>query len=543
MGDHEGRRSLVPPMQPRYHAPLPPLFPADAPAVDVCVYGATSAGVAAAVQARREGLSVRLLNPARKVGGMSASGLGFTDFGNRDAIGGVAREFYRRVGARYGREEEWRFEPHVAESVFDAWLAEVGVVPEHGHYLTEARVENGRIVELRCDNGATARARVFIDASYEGDLLAAARVSHVIGREDNAEFGETLNGAQVHAKHQFDFAVDPYIRPGDPASGLLPGIEPGEPPVIGVGDHRVQAYNFRLCLTQDPEKRLPFARPDGYDRRDYELLARYLAGGWNQMFRKFDQIRGGKTDTNNHGAFSSDLVGGAHRWPAARPAERERIFQEHLRHVRGLWWFYSQDEAVPAEVRARVNQWGPAADEFVATGGWPHQLYVREARRMRSATVLTEHHCLSRQQVSDPVGLAAYTMDSHNCRRFVRDGRVWNEGDVQMRLPRPYGIGYGALVPRRGECTNLVVPVCVSATHIAYGSVRMEPVFMVLAQAAATAAALALAPTRAGGAALALQDVPHAALRAKLEADGQIISWDPARLNGEPNDSPLLAHA
>ncbi|MFA6960792.1 MAG: FAD-dependent oxidoreductase [Opitutaceae bacterium] len=515
---------------PYYFKPASPVGP-DHPVLvaDLCIYNANAAGVAAAIQAVRDGLSVLLFNPGWHVGGLSSGGLGFTDFGNKAAVGGIALEFYRRMGVHYGVEAEWRFEPHVAEKVLTAWLAEIGVTVHHGHYLESAVVSDGRIIEIAFTHGARGRATQFIDASYEGDLLAAAGAQFTIGREGNAKYGETLNGAIVHREHQFNTPVDPYVVPGDPSSGLLPGIEPGLPE-IGAGDRRVQAYNFRLCMTQRDDIRVPFPKPAHYDRSRYELLARYLATGWDQMFWKFDMIRGLKTDTNNHGAVSSDFIGENYAWPDSSHAEREKIFQAHVNYVQGLWWFYRTDPAVPGEVQAKVNTWGLAGDEFADTGHWPHQLYVREARRLVGAFVMTEHHCLSQTLVEDVIGLAAYTMDSHNCRRFVRDGRVFNEGDVQIRLPKPYGISYRTLVPQRGAVTNLLVPVCLSASHIAYGSIRMEPVFMVLAQAAAAAAGLAIKHR------LSVQDVPYAELRTRLEAGNQILDWNDGLPHGSGND-------
>lgn len=498
---------------------------------DLCVYNASAAGVAATIQAVRDGLKVILCNPGWHVGGLSSGGLGFTDFGNKAAIGGIALEFYQRLGKHYGVEAEWRFEPHVAEKVLTEWLAEIGVSVHHGHYLKTASVENHRITEISFSHGTRVRAKYFIDASYEGDLLAAAGVDFTIGRESNATYGETLNGQQVRDKHQFDFPVDPYVVPGDPASGLLPGIEPGLPE-IGAGDHRVQAYNFRVCMTQREDIRVPFPKPAVYDRARYELLARYLKAGWTEMFRKFDMIRGLKTDTNNHGAVSSDFIGENYAWPTASHAEREQIFQAHVNYHQGLWWFYRTDPAVPADVQAKVNSWGLAGDEFTDSGHWPHQLYIREARRMQGDFVMTEQHCLSKVLVEDVIGLAAYTMDSHNCRRFVQDGRVLNEGDVQVDLPKPYGISYRTLTPKRSQIVNLVVPVCLSSSHIAYGSIRMEPVFMVLAQAAATAAAIALKQDN-----LPVQDVRYSELRAALEKGQQVLVWDDSKPHGHGNDS------
>ncbi|KPV52061.1 xanthan lyase [Kouleothrix aurantiaca] len=488
---------------------------------DLCVVGATAAGVAAAVAATRLGRTAVLIEHGGAVGGMTAGGLSMTDIGNKRAIGGLSREFYRRCGAHYGEAEEWRFEPHVASAVLADLLAEAGVTLFTRQPLAGVEMDGQRITSITTEGGLTVRARMFLDTSYEGDLLARAGVSYTVGRESNAQYGETLNGVQIHPTHQFDLPVDPYITPGDPASGLLPGIEaaPAEPP--GTGDHRVQAYNFRLCLTRAPGNRISFEKPDGYDRREYELLARYFAAGWGaEVFRKFDPIRGEKVDMNNHGGLSSDFIGRNYAYPEASYAERERIFQAHVTYQQGYMWFMANDPAVPPAIRERWAEWGLAADEFTATGGWPHQLYVREARRMLGDYVMTEHDCRGATAADDVVALAAYTMDSHNCRRFVRDGRVWNEGDVQVAGFPPYPISYRAIVPRRGECENLLVPVCLSSSHIAYGSIRMEPVFMILGQSAAAAANLAIA----GG--CAVQDVPYSQLREQLQRDGQVLSWD-----------------
>jgi hypothetical protein len=499
-------------------------FPAPVPAAprvveaDVCVYGASPGAITAALQARGCGRSVALVINSAWIGGLTAGGLGNTDIGNQRTIGGLARDFYRRVGACYSVAEEWRFEPHVAADVFQRWLSEAGITPWLREYPAAVERHGARLVALRCESGLVVRARQFIDVSYEGDVMALAGVSHVIGRESNDEFGETLNGVQVHETHQFERAIDPYVVPGVPGSGLLPGINPEPLAPIGSGDAKVQAYNFRLCLTQAPD-RLPFPRPEGYDSRHYELLARYLEAGWGELFRKFDCIRGGKTDTNNHGAVSTDFIGGSWDFPAASWPQREEIFQAHVRWQQGLMWFLAYDPRVPQRWRVAMNQWGLAADEFTATHGWPHQLYIREARRLRTDYVLTEHDCRGRVRAEDGIGLGAYGMDSHNCQRVVVDGCVRNEGDVQISGFHPYPISYRALTPRRSEAENLLVPVCLSASHIAYGSIRMEPVFMILGQSAALAAHLALAR---GG---AVQDVPYSELRRELEAAGQVVTW------------------
>ncbi len=488
--------------------------------VDLCIYGGNSGGVAAAAQAARLGRSVVLLEPGDHVGGLSSGGLGYTDFGSKSAIGGLAREFYRAVGAHYGVDEEWKFEPHVAEQVCQAMLATAKVPVRFRQFLHEIEIIGGAITRILMEGGLSVRAKMFLDCSYEGDLMAQAKVPYTWGREPNSQYGETINGVQVHKGHQFDFPVDPYVIPGQPASGVLAGIDPSPLAEQGSGDQRIQAYNFRMCLTKAAANRIPFPKPDGYDPQWYELHLRYLAAGWRDVFRKFDAIRGDKTDTNNHGATSTDFIGQNHAWPEAGYAARETIFQAHVAYQQGLMWFWANDPRVPAEIRTGMAQWGLPKDEFTATGGWPHQLYVREARRMLGAYVQSESDCMGKRSAEDAVGLGSYNMDSHNCRRFIVDGRVMNEGDVQIHVPRPYHISYRAIIPPKGSVANLLVPVCLSASHIAYGSIRMEPVFMVLGQSAATAASQCLA------AGCAVQDLAYGPLRERLLKDGQVL--DPA---------------
>ena len=492
---------------------------------DVCIYAGNSGGVAAAVTAARLGLSVVVLEPGRHPGGLSAGGLSLTDIGHKQAIGGVAREFYRRLGRHYGVAEHWRFEPHVAEETFRQWLREETVEVIYGSFIARVELHDNRIARLWTENGIEVAATVFLDCSYEGDLMAAAKVTYTVGRESNRQYGETLNGAQVHRKHQFNLPVDPYRTKGDPDSGLLPGIEPGQP-AIGQGDHRVQAYNFRLCLCKDPANQLPITQPPGYDRSRYELLVRYIKAGYVPEFNKFDGLVRDKVDMNNHGGFSTDFIGANHRFPEASYVEREAIFQAHVAHVKGLLWFWKQDPVVPSAFREPFGQWGWAKDEFVDCGGFSHALYVREARRLVGDVVMTEHHCTGAQTAEDSVALAAYTMDSHNCRRFARDGRVWNEGDVQAPAGPPYPISYRALIPRAGECENLFVPFCLSASHIAFGSIRMEPVFMILAESCVHAAFLAIRKD------LPAQRVPYEELRAQLLAAGQVL--DPHLKSADP---------
>ncbi|MDR3707359.1 MAG: FAD-dependent oxidoreductase [Capsulimonadaceae bacterium] len=492
--------------------------------VDICIYGGNAAGVIAAVQAARDGHSVAVVEPGGHLGGLTAGGLSATDIGNKDAIGGLSRELYRAFGKHYGVEEEWHFEPSVAEETLKAWVAQNGIPVYFRHFLDTVALDGKKIVSITTESGLTVQARIFIDCSYEGDLMAKSGVSYHVGRESNDVYGETLNGVQHRDAHQFQHPVDPYVVPGDPSSGLLPGIDPVGPIPNGTGDHRVQAYNFRLCLTKRPDNLIPWEKPGGYDPRDYELLARYYAIDHSEVYGMYDAIRGDKVDKNNHGAVSTDFIGGNWLYPDAGYAARETIFQAHVRWQKGLFWFLATDERVPAEARKWVNSWGLAKDEFVETGGWPHQLYIREARRMVSDYVSTDADCRHLRRPDDSVGLAAYNMDSHNCRRFAIDGRVRNEGDVQVAPTGPYPISYRSIVPRATECANLLVPVCMAASHIAYGSIRMEPVFIILGQSAAVAASVALADGVD-----AVQSISYARLRSRLEQAGQVLDWPAAK--------------
>ena len=484
---------------------------------DICVYGGNAAGVMAAVQASRMGLRAVVLEPSGHLGGLTTGGLSCTDFGNKSVVGGLALELYQRMGAHYGVPSEWMFEPHVAAKMLHQFIEEAGVPFYLRQFLRGVEKEGGRIRSLEMEGGLKVRARMFLDCTYEGDLMGAADVATFVGREDNAVYTETLSGAQMLHSHQFDNPVDPYIVEGDEASGLLPGIETSDYEE-GKGDARMQAYNFRLILSKDPANQIAFEQPEGYDAREYELLKRYLKTGWNKMMNKYDEIRGDKCDMNNHGAVSTDFIGRNFDYPLANYARREEIFQAHVTYQKGLMWFRSNDPAVPADIREQQRRWALTRDEFVETGGWPHQLYIREARRLVGQHVMTQHDCQGAHVSEDAIGLAAYTMDSHNCRRLVVDGKVRNEGDVQVGV-KPYPVALGAIQPRRSDCENLLVPVCLSSSHIAYGSIRMEPVFMVLAQSAATAAALAIENGSA------VQDIKYDELKPQLEKGGQVLAW------------------
>ena len=510
---------------------------------DIVVYGGSSAGVIAAVQATRMGKTVALVEPGKHLGGLSSGGLGWTDIGNKAAIGGLSHEFYRRIGQHYNKPEAWTFEPGVAEREFAALLKDAGISCHFQQRLAAVKQEGARIVEITTTQGEVFRARMFIDASYEGDLMAKAGVAYHVGREANATYGETLNGIRGQTpKHQFLVAVDPYVKPGAPGSGLLPFVQPAELGQPGDGDKSVQAYNFRLCLTRTPANRKPIDPPAGYDPKAYELLGRYfdaLAAAGTKVtlknFLKIDMVTPEKTDINNNGGFSTDAIGLSHAYPEADYATRDRLWAQHLDYVKGLLTYLATSPRVPADIRADMQQWGLCRDEFVDTGGWPHQMYVREARRMISDYVMTEKNCRRVEVVPDSVGLAAYNMDSHNCQRLVRNGRAENEGDVQVAPMSPYPISYRAIVPGAAQCENLLVPVCLAASHIAYGSIRMEPVFMILGQSAATAAALAIDEK------VPVQRVDYPALRTRLEADAQILDWVPVKRAAPATRKPIPA--
>ncbi len=530
---------------------------------DVVVYGTTSAGVAAAVQAKAMGKTVVIVGPDRHLGGLSSGGLGFTDTGNKAVIGGIAREFYRRVWRHYDRADAWRwqaqseygntgqgtpavdgaqrtrwiFEPHVAEQVFEDFVREDGIPVYRDEWLDRVqgvKKDGARILALTMLSGKSYAGKMFIDATYEGDLMAAAGVAYHVGREAKRVYGEEWNGVQpgvLHHWHHFGVVkekISPYVVPGDPGSGVLPRISTEPPGNSGEGDRRVQAYCYRLCLTDLPENCVPFPKPEGYDPGQYELLLRVFAAGWREVFQKFDPIPNHKTDVNNHGPVSLDNIGYNYDYPEASYARRREILREHETYQKGWFYFIANDPRVPAELRAQMGRWGLAKDEFTDNGNWPHQIYVREARRMIGAYVMTEHELLKKRPTPQPVGMGSYTIDSHNVQRYITpNGFVQNEGDIDVPTPGPYGIAYGALVPQRGQADNLLVPVCISSSHIAYGSIRMEPVFMILGQSAATAAALAID----GG--LAVQDVPYAALRGRLLQDGQVLDYtEPA---AQPN--------
>ena len=510
---------------------------------DIVVYGGTSSGVAAAVQARRMGKTVIIVCPDKHLGGLTSGGLTWTDSGRKEAVGGISREFYQRMKKHYDKSSAWIyqkpneysryrpdddaiwvFEPHVAEQGFEELVEEYKIPVYRNKWLNRksgVRKDGPRIISITMLDGKTYRGKMFIDATYEGDLMATAGVRYHVGREGNDVYGETLNGVQKRnaTSHQFEKPVDPYIKLGDPESGLLPLIHSGNPGKDGSGDNRIQAYNFRMCLTKVTENRVPFPKPDNYDSMQYELLARYLDKGWRAIFAKFDPAPNNKTDTNNHGAFSTDNIGMNYDYPEAAYKRRQEIIKEHEDYQKGLMWFLAYDPRVPVDVREKTSQWGLARDEFKDNDNWPHQIYVRESRRMIGDFVTTELHLRRIKPTPKTIGMGSYNMDSHNVQRYVdENGHARNEGDIQINPGGPYPISYGAITPKASECTNLLVPVCVSSSHIAYGSIRMEPVFMILGQSAATAAVIAIDNN------IDVQNVDYSILRSRLLVDGQVLN-------------------
>lgn len=539
---------------------------------DVVIYGGTSAGIASAIQTSRMGKTVVIIEPGNRLGGLTTGGLGQTDIGNKHVVGGISREFYQHIRKHYedpqnwkwqsrdeylddgqsrtekGEDAMWTFEPSAALKVYHQMLDREKVEIVYGERLNRksgVSKKDGKIASIEMENGSKYSGKMFIDATYEGDLMAAAGVSYSIGRESNSEYGETLNGVQANRinrtlkwtlsrnahNHNFIDGVDPYIVKGDPSSGLLPYIvEGGRPGIDGEGDDGIQAYCFRMTLTDHPENRIPFKKPDNYYELNYELLFRnYEAakGPVEEMYTYGDKLvpwinspmPNRKTDTNNQKGFSTDFIGQNHDYPEASYEEREKIIQAHRDYQQGLMWSLAYHPRIPQKVRDAVSKWGTCKDEYdEGSNGWQQQLYIREARRMKSDYVMTQRNCERIDVVEDPVGMGAYGMDSHHVNRYVdANGFVQNEGNVEASVPNPYPISYRSIVPKKNECENLLVPICVSSTHIAFGSIRMEPVFMVLGQSAATAACQAINAKKA------VQDIDYSSLQKRLLNDKQIL--------------------
>jgi len=515
---------------------------------DVIVYGGTSGAITAAIQVIKEGKTVLVVSPDKHLGGLSSAGLGFTDTGDKSVIGGLAREFYHRVYMHYDKPEAWQwqkkdeygnkgqgtpamdgtdrtmwiFEPHVAEKIFEEFVKENKVKIYRDEWLDREKglvKKDGKIVSIKTLSGKVFSGKMFIDATYEGDLMAAAGVKFHVGREANGVYNEEWNGIQAEVfqhGHYFKKNISPYKVEGDPKSGLLPYVSAEKIGKNGEGDNKIQAYCFRMCLSVNPDNRIPFEKPAGYDPSKYELLARVYKAGWTETFDKYDPIPNKKTDTNNHGPFSTDYIGMNYDYPEATYEKRKEIIKDHELYQKGLMYYLSNDTNVPDDVRKEMQKWGLPKDEFKDNGGWPHQIYVREARRMIGQSVMTENETLGKTAVSKSVGMGSYSLDAHNAQRYVKaDGFVQNEGDIGVHPKKPYSISYSSIIPKKEDCQNLLVPVCLSSSHIAYGSIRMEPVFMILGQSAASAAVQAINNK------ISVQEVSYDKLKQQLLKDKQ----------------------
>ena len=545
------------------------VFAQNVSSFDVVIYGGTSAGVSAAIQSSRMGKKVILIEPSHRLGGLTTGGLGKTDIGNKQAIGGLSREFYRNIKKHYLKTEHWiwekreayqgvgyqamdedamwAFEPSAALKVYLEMVKNESnihiVYNQRLNRKTGIKKENQVIKSIQMETGQIYLGKMFMDCSYEGDLMAASGVSYTIGRESNSQYGESLNGVQannvsltLHKKasmnsihHNFIDGVSPYLIKDDPRSGLLPFVSPDKPGIDGQADHKIQAYCYRMTLTNHPENRIPFEKPAGYKELEYELLFRnYEAakGDIRKMYSYGDplvpwinsEMPNRKTDTNNQKGFSTDFVGQNYQYPEASYEDRIKIAALHRKYQQGLMWTLAYHPRIPKEVRDAVSQWGMCKDEFAANGGWTDQLYIREARRMVSDYVMTQRNCEALAVAPDVIGLGAYQMDSHPIQRYVDvNGYVKNEGNVEAHVDAPFPISYRSIIPKKSEVSNLFIPVCLSSSHIAYGSIRMEPVFMVLGQSAAIAASIAIDKN------IATQEVPYPELRAALIKNHQIL--------------------
>ena len=537
---------------------------------DIIIYGATSSGIAAAIESSRLGRKVILIEPYNRIGGLTTGGLGQTDIGNKQVIGGIALEFYQNIKIYYENPNNWiwqkkieyedsgqtrssvtenamwTFEPSAALKVFNEMISKEKVKLFKNERLNRRKgviKSEGKIKQIVMESGKIFEGSIFIDATYEGDLMATSGVSYTVGRESNSKYGESLNGNQPFktgqtlnnilsknsAHHNFINGVDPYIIPGDPKSGLLPYINKGGPGNQGEGDKAIQAYCFRMTLTNHPKNKIPFKKPVNYDELNYELLFRnYEAakGSIEEMYSYGDPLvpwinspmPNRKTDTNNQKGFSTDFIGQNWDYPEANYQERQKIIDLHREYQQGLMWTLAFHPRIPKKVREKVSKWGTCKDEYEEGDGWQSQLYIRESRRMEGSYVMTQKNCERIEVVNDPIGMAAYGMDSHNVRRYVNNlGFVENEGNVEAHVKKPYPISLRSVIPKRNECNNLIVPVCLSASHIAFGSIRMEPVFMVLGQSSAIIANYAVEKN------IALQDINYFDLKSHLIKRGQIL--------------------
>lgn len=508
---------------------------------DVVVYGGTAGGVIAAVSAARTGLSVGLVEPSHHLGGMTTGGLSATDHGTRIVIGGYALEFYKRVGGKYGMPLWWYPEPRVAEEVLNDMITEAKTIRvffgqrlrEHGGVIKKGTL----IQEIVTGKGDHLRAKLFLDSSYEGDLMAQAGVTYTIGRESVAKYGETLAGVRPKDKnHQFDVRVASRDQ-----RGLLPEISPRPRGDIGSGDARVQAYNFRLILTNYKKNQTPLTKPASYDPHRYEVLRRFIEAvqrergtppALGELFLIRDDLPWFKADFNNRGPFSTDYIGHSYGYPAGSYAQRAAIWRDHVSYTKGLLYYLANDPHVPRVLRDEMSKWGLARDEFVDNGNWPYQLYIREGRRMVGDFVMTQRDIQTDLTKPDAIAMGSYNSDSHNVQRFEQaDRTVQNEGNMEVPV-EPYQIPYRVMLPNRAQITNLLVPVCLSASHVTYSTLRMEPQYMMIGQAAGVAAALAISAD------VPVQEIDITALRRILKAEGMVEQYDSTTAPSVPGFSP-----
>jgi hypothetical protein len=513
---------------------------------DIVVYGGTSAGVLAAAQASKMGKSVVLISPEKHLGGITSNGLGWVDINNFKIVGGLTWKYFNKVWQFYQKDSSWIWEkkhpikgqlmefhqdiplmwvlePHVGERIFNAIVFESKILVIRNERLNRNNgvlMDGQRIGQITMESGLSFKGKMFIDATYEGDLMASSNVSYIVGREPNTRYQETMNGIQFNIPNANKFInIDPYITKADPQSGLLPRIYSDAGGNAGDGDNGVQAYSYRMCLTDVPQNSVPIDKPKNYDEFQYEILFRALEAGIpaEDLF-KLDLLPNRKTDSNNSGLISTDYVGMSWSYAEADYATRTKIALEHEEWQRGLIWTLQNHPRVPSAVQTFYAPWGLPKDEFIDNNHWPYMLYIREARRMVSPLVIDEQAVLGNVPVLESIGLADYSLDSHAVKYIVNsNGFLESEGGLFKKILNAYPISFQAIIPAKQECENLLVPVCLSASHVAYASIRMEPTFMILGQSAATAASLSIDLN------VAIQDLPYTTLRQQLLSDKQIL--------------------
>lgn len=515
---------------------------------DVLVYGASPAGIMAAVAAAREKLSVTILEPTHWIGGMTAGGLSSSDTGNPDTIGGLSQEFFTRCGTHYDGKEKYHCEPHVYQQVFAEMLKEAGIkVVTDQRLVGVVKEKAAQIYSIQTQDRHEWRAKVFVDATYEGDLMATAGVSNMVGRESREAFDEPLAGVYREKPRGFGsdimttgcpcvgdkgphyvHGVPDIMDPRGPDGKLMWGIVQSDA-VAGSADKLTQSYNFRLCVTNKPDNLVPWPKPKHYDPKHYDLLLeliRHYPGIRFSRIVHLGKLINDKYDLNAQGIFSTDYVGGNFDYPTAGEVMRRYIWQDHVNYDQGLFWFLAHDERVPESLRRETQSWGLCRDEFTDNDNWPYALYVREARRMIGEYVMSQRDVQKEIVKPDGIAMGSFIIDSHIVQRLVdAEGHVIDEGAFDAPT-RPYQIPYRSLTPKRKECENLLVPVCCSATHVAYGTLRMEPVYMSMGHASGLAAAMSIREGKP------VQDINVADLRKKLLEQKQVLELASSKVTG-----------